>query len=298
LFDVDDRIHDSNKNSWEDAMFYRSILAAAVAAGAITFLSGCASGIHSRGEGNYPDRNEVPIAANFSTTTQLKLQGADHWRRVAADSAENLVKAMRRGGGCLPQTGCATLFVKRPCETTGCNAFSCETAFSKVFFNDFVTALVNLGYPVSTLPAVGATTIEIDIQAVAFAENRPQYRYAGEPVELGPGVWALRDNSSLVDSAGGVALRTTSPDTNWYRAEFAGGPTPRNELVITASAMSPARTYMARDTKVYYTSDSDSAHYFCQGNQAQDSSTRSRTWSVPVKGDCSPGRCIAPEGRR
>lgn len=272
----------------------RIVLAIAVAAS----LAGCAvQGIHSGGQANFPDRNEVPIAANFGTSSQLKLQAAEHWRRVAYDAADNLIKSLQSGGACMPRNGCITLYLRRSCEATGCAPRPCDTTFNRVFFNDFLTALVSLGYQVSTVPAANAAVVDIDIQAIGFSANRPQYRYAGEPVEVGVGVWALRDSSSLIDAQGNSAPRTSGFDTNWFRAEFAGGATPRNELVITVSATSPEKTYLARNTKVYYTSDADAAHYFCAGYAPQELS--SRTWAIPVMGDCSTVRCIeAPGGRR
>jgi len=250
-------------------------------------LAGCATrSIHSAGPGNYPERNEVPIAANFPTSNQLKLQAAEHWRRVAQESAEALVKGLPRGG---------LLHLRRSCNASGCAPRACETTFTRVFHNDFLTALVGLGYQVTEAPAANALIVDVDAQAVAFAPNRPQYRYAGRAVQLGPGLWALGDTSSLIDPQGAEARRTAGWDTNWFRTEFAAGPTPRNELVVTVSAMTPAQAYVARSTRVYYTADADAGHYFCGGQDP----ARARTWTIPVVGECSPGRCVeAAPGRR
>jgi hypothetical protein len=262
-------------------------------------LSACtAPSIHSGGQGLYPERNEVPIASNFQTSAQFKLQAAEHWRRVAYDSAEGLIKSIRSGGACIPKSTCVSLYLRRSCETTGCRPRSCDTTFNQVFFNELLTALVELGYEVSTTPGANAAVVDIDVQAVRFAANRPQYRYAGRPLEVGPGIWALEDATSLVDSQGNAAPRTTGFDANWYRAEFASGATPRNELVITVSAISPQKTYLARNTKVYYTSDADSAHYFCEPTAGEASRPAVTTRTIPVTGDCSAGRCVDVQGRR
>lgn len=106
-------------------------------------------------------------------------------------------------------------------------------------------------------------------------------------MEIAPGVWALRDVTSLIGAEGQPALRTDDPDLNWYRARFAGGRTPQNELVLTVSALAPEGTFAARHTGVYYTADADAAHYACAA-----ASGRGRTWSIPVTGECAPGRCI------
>lgn len=256
---------------------------------AAAMLAGCAveSGLHSGTKGaRHPAANEVPLAANFPTTTQLKLQAAEHWNRVANDTAQALVKSLR--GNSVP------IHVRRTCEASGCAPRPCDTSFNRVFHNELVSALVNAGHRVLSAPAPNAIEVELDIQAVAFAPNRPQYRYAGRAVELGPGVWALRDVTSLVESDGVAAPRTDGADSNWYRAEFAAGRTPRNELVVTASALSPQGTYLARNTAVYYTADADAAHYFCP--DALAAAARTRVWTIPVTGDCSSPRCVQ-EGR-
>ena len=247
-------------------------------------LGGCTvHSIHSGGDQSYPPRNEVPIASNFSTSTQLKLQAAEHWRRVAADTASALVKPVRAG---------TTLYLRRNCDTTGCAPRACDTTFNRVFHNEFLSALVDLGYKVSNEPLANAAVVDIDVQSVAFARNRPQYRYAGEAVEIGPGTWALRDHVSLIDKVGAAAMRTEGTDAHWYRAEFAAGATPRNELVITVSAMAGDKTYLSRSTRVYYTADSDAALYSC------GETSGARTWSIPVSGDCTGPRCLDPDRRR
>lgn len=256
-------------------------------------LGGCGvREIHSGTQGNSPGNNEVPIATNFQTSTQLKLQAAEHWRRIAQDAAQALVKSFRDGGACIPRSGCTTLHLRRACETAGCWAKPCDTVFNRVFFEQFLTALVNLGYQVSVdTPAAAATIVDIDIQAVAFAADRTQYRYAGEPVAIGPGIWALADVTTLVDKDGNAAIRTVGAETNWYRTEFAAGATPRNELVVTVSALSPQKAYVARKTSVYYTSDGDEAHYSCTGG-----SYRGKSWTIPVTGDCTGPRCTQVSG--
>lgn len=257
-------------------------MTAAVAAG----LAGCSvHNIHSGGDKLYPANNEVPVAANFRTSTQLKLQAAEHWRRVANDAAGALVKSLQKG---------SPLYLRRTCETSGCAPRACDTTFNRVFHNEFLSALVGLGYRVSAESVANATVVDVDVQAVAFMRNRPQYRYVGEAVEIGPGTWALRDHVSLIDKVGSAALRTEGHDANWYRAQFAAGVTPRNELVITVSATGVDRTYVARNTRVYYTADSDAGLYACGGEGFQGT----KTWSIPVIGDCTGPRCMDPDRRR
>ncbi len=249
-------------------------------------------GIYSGGNKNVADTSEVPIATNFQTSSQPKLQAAEHWRRAANDSAAGLIKALKDGGACLPKQPCKVLYLRRNCEASGCFPQRCDTIFNRVFFNEFLTALVADGYPVSSGPATDALIVDIDVQPVSFSGPRLQYRYAGEPVHVGPGVWALRDVTTLIDRDGISAVSTSDPDSNWYRTEFAVGETPRSELVLTVSAMSPEKTYIARKTSVYYTADADAALYSC-GPKLNDTPT----WNVPVTGDCSAPRCAEPTQR-
>lgn len=250
-------------------------------------LAGCVSqnDIYSGGTGLHAANSEAPIAANFRASHQLKLQAAEHWRRAAEDAAGALDKSLRKG---------APLYLRRSCETTGCAPQACDTPFNRIFFNEFLTALVGRGHAVTLAPAAGAATVELDLQPIAFASNRPQYRYAGVPVEIGPGVWALGDVATLLDAGGNAAPRTDG-SWNWYRTEFAGGATPRGEVVVTASVMSPERAYVARDTRIYYVADADAGLYSCL---APTPSGRS-TFVIPVVGDCTAPRCEqAPDRRR
>lgn len=261
-------------------------LAIALAAGG---LAACTPTLYSGGQRPHADHTEAPLATNFRAARQPKLQAAQHWGYVARHAADALAKGLKEGGACLPKTGCATLFVKRACETGGCETRPCDTTFNQVFHEELVTALVARGYPVATEPRPDALVVEADVRAVRFAPDRPQYRYAGAPAEIGPGIWALSDVTTLIDKAGAEAVRTRDPDANWYRTEFAGGPTPQNELVVTVSAIGPDKTYLARNTTAYYTADRDAMHYFCAPPNA---SPRGRLYSVPVTGDCSAGRCL------
>ena len=114
---------------------YSISLALTLAAAAA--LGGCAYDIRSGGTGAYPPNNEAPIATNFETSRQLTPQAAEHWRRAANDAAGALVKSFGRG---------TTLYLRRGCETTGCAPQACDTAFNRVFFNEFLTALVDAGH--------------------------------------------------------------------------------------------------------------------------------------------------------
>lgn len=283
---------------------------------AVIGLSGCAVPlIHTAGQDQYPENNEVPVATNFETSLQPKLQATDHWNRVAIHAAEALAESMKLGGVCNPATGCTTLVIERSCTTTGCAPQTCDTPFNRVFHNQFLTALVNLGYKVSDKPVAGGIAVKADVQPVDFGPNRPQFRYAGEKIELGKGVWALQDVVAVIDDeskqfvephvkgwwapAGPYYMGQPRPyffdrpgpyyddrAAHWYRTQFATGETPSTELVVTVSAQRPDGTFAARHTSMYYVADVDRSNYLCSLPEPAP-----KTYRIPVIGDCSDPRC-------
>lgn len=256
-------------------------------------LGGCASNvITTNGPNPYAEHMEAPVATNFHTSLQPKLQAAEHWRRVANDAADALARSLKEGAACIAKTGCQTLYLKRQCDSSGCLPSACETTFNRVFFNEFLTALVGQGYQVSATPVNAAITVDIDVQALSFADNRPQFRYAGRAVELGEGIWALKDVVLVTERNGNPLQPETGNNLNWLRTNFAAGVTPRNELVVSVSALSPEKTYLARNTGIYYTADADASLYFCAGAKQTDP-RRQNIWTIPVTGDCTGARCLS-----
>lgn len=186
--------------------------------------------------------SEAPLATNFPTSKQEKLQAAAHWNRIAQDVARQITRSMPNQ---------SPLYVRQP---------NVETAFARAFHGQLITALLASGHPVMKTPQ-GALQVDIDIQAVAFSANRPQYRYAGAATALGGGLWALYDVGRAVSpgAAGMVALATV--DTlAWFQSEFASGDTPQTEIIVTTS-VTDNNQYVARNTSVYYVADSDKRLY-------------------------------------
>lgn len=275
----------------------RDKLALSTLSVALLALAGCGGlpDLQTRNQAIHATHTEVPLARNFEVSHQLKLQAAEHWQRAANDAAGELVNSLTRGGGCLEQSSCPTLIVVRPCHTKECQPKACDTEFRKVFFNQFVTALVNMGQRVTHDARGPGLRVEMDIQPLRFNENRPQYRFAGEATELGQGVWALRDVAVLKDVEGNLIQPQDVNKLHWNRAQFAAGQTPASEVVITVSAMDVNRTYLARNTSAYYFADSDAKHFFCPDELAQRN-TGLPVSNISVVGDCSDGRCVSQPG--
>lgn len=185
---------------------------------------------------------EAPLATNFPTTTQPKLQAAAHWTVIARDVARQL--SIRMPGR----------------EPIHIRQAAAPSEFERAFTSQLITSLVGFGHPVMKQPE-GAQIVDIDTQIVAFAPSRPQYRYAGAPTTLGANLWAIHEVALHASPGAGTMLALASLDAErWFRAEFATGATPQTEIIITAT-VSDAQQYRVRHTSVYYAADHDIALY-------------------------------------
>lgn len=188
--------------------------------------------------------SEAPLATNFTTSKQAKLQAAAHWNVIAGDVAQQISVGLKD---------------KRPLFV---NQSSVKTAFDRAFTNDLISALVAGGHTVLKSPA-GALSVDVDTQVVQFSPNRPQYKHVGLATALMTGVWALRNVN--LDTAGkvlgtGVAVAAGVDSYAWFQSEFATGKTPQTEIIVTTS-VSDASQYLAHSTSIYYVADADSRMY-------------------------------------
>jgi hypothetical protein len=132
------------------------------------------------------------------------------------------------------------------------------SAFQRALSTQLTTSLVNDGYVVTRSPA-GSLKIDMDVQAVTFTANRPQYRYHGERAVLGTGVWLLSEIEAPAVAA--LAVAGGAWDSyDWFNAQFAPGATPKTEIIVTVSVSDQFR-YVARNTSAYYVADSDRILY-------------------------------------
>ncbi|MBK6401254.1 MAG: hypothetical protein IPP18_01295 [Rhodocyclaceae bacterium] len=193
---------------------------------------------------------ETPVASNFKTATQPKLQAGQHWIAIADDTGRAIVEMLRRRAPCGPGVDKCSLVQVRPPTPM--------TEFGRAFHGQIVTTLVQQKVQVARA-ADAELTVDIDVQPVMFTANRPQYRHAGVPVELGPGIWALRDVATPVP-VGASATPPAQDALHWFRAEFAAGQTPQAEILVTVS-VADAKRYLARATSAYYIADTDKRLY-------------------------------------
>lgn len=194
--------------------------------------------------------SEAPIAGNFKTTAQPKLQAGQHWIAIADDTGRAIADMLRKRAPCGPgMDKCSLVHVRPPTPMT---------EFGRAFHGQIVTTLVQQKVQVAR-SADAEFVVDIDVQPVLFSANRPQYRHAGVPVELGPGIWALRDVATPVPVSASVTPPTHDA-LHWFRSEFAAGQTPQAEILVTVS-VGDARRYLARATSAYYIADTDKRLY-------------------------------------
>lgn len=184
----------------------------------------------------------APVATNFPSTQQAKLQAAAHWGVIARHMVKELGPTLK--------VNARRAFYVAPMQ---------GSTFSKAAATHLVTALVNEGYAVVKNPEPGVLKLELDTQVVAFSAKRPQYKFAGERTALVAGAWVLTGIDHTIEWLASAAIATEDA-YSWFRSQFATGATPRTEIVVTLSVADEQR-YYARTTSVYYTVDEDRALY-------------------------------------
>ncbi|WP_349568873.1 hypothetical protein [Azotobacter salinestris] len=192
-------------------------------------LSGCAR--HS----------ETPIATNFEYQKQLKMQAASHWQLIAQDTAKKLM---------------AQVPERRPLHVL---QTSRQSPFEQAFNQQLIASLLAAGYPLMKKGAShnGALVVEVSAVPIPFSPNRKQYKTTGGLTMLASGLWVLESiYDDVSPGAAAVAAAAAVDASSWLRSEFASGPTPRTELVVTTNISSDER-YYAQTTNAYYTSDGD-----------------------------------------
>ncbi|WP_119155197.1 hypothetical protein [Caldimonas tepidiphila] len=192
--------------------------------------------------------SETPIATNFGTTKQQKLQAAAHWNVIAKDLARQLTDK-------LPANSRLHVRTSAPIE---------GSAFERAFAVQLTTALVQSGHQVLKAPDAGVLLVEVDTQAVPFSPSRAKYHAAGQLTALGTGLYALYEVAERASAGVAAALAVLVHDSlQASGSELASGDTPQTEIIVTAS-ISDTSKYLARITTAYYVADKDRTLYESQ----------------------------------
>ena len=197
----------------------------------------------------------APLATNYPSSTQAKAQAAAHWMAITSHIEKELLPTLKGAPN-------RRLYV----------AHGQASAFNQALRGQLITALVNHGQVVAK-QADGALTVDIDTQVVEFSRNRPQYKFNGERSALAAGAWVITGIEHSNAWLATVAIAGHDA-YSWFHSQFAPGPTPKTEIIVTVS-VSDAQRYIARSTSVYYVTDSDRSLY-----GAADGRPTSKTFMV------------------
>lgn len=169
--------------------------------------------------------NQVPVAENFSTTTQKKLRAPHHWDVIANDIVNETVNALKYNDA----------FNYRPVFVESGQTES--TSFNRAFRNFIITGLVNNGISVTENPNQ-AIIVKYDTQIVKHRVGR---KYS-----------PLLSNV-LVSRK--VYEPGRSADFGATASSLTDGPTD-TELIVNTSIIEDNNYYM-RKSSVYYIDGED-----------------------------------------
>lgn len=182
----------------------------------------------------------IPVAENFSYTTQLKVRSAGHWDAVARHVVSRTLERFGTGADANQP-----MQVRLPAQ---------PSAFDRAFRELLITRLVNQGKTVVDSDDA-PLKISYEAQVVRHNSDRPHFIpglftavTAGVYVAHYLGVHAHED-AAMVGGLGLAALADVA------RSQYSGGPT-HTEVILTTTIMQGDR-YLARNTDVYYVEDSD-----------------------------------------
>ena len=188
-----------------------------------------------------PMYSETPIAKNFATSHQEKLQAASHWAIITQDLSRRLQEGLANK---VRKTQAVYVSTKEPSE------------FNQAVVAELISSLVAKNYSVVKTPK-NAIKIDVSTQVLSFSAKRIQAHRIGIPTFITAGLWALSESNQSVTPSGLASTFFIGSDVETYvDNDHAKGPTPKTEIIINLSAFNGDR-YLATSTSTYYVSDTD-----------------------------------------
>jgi len=194
---------------------------------------------------------ESPLATNFETSKQKKLQAASHWKIISEDLAKSVVEKIGLKN---------SIYISKPNN---------DLKFEKSMHKLLITSLVNKGMNVSIKRTSKDILVNLDVEAIKFTKDRGTLdKSAGVLTLLAAGLWSMNGiyesgsggNLGPAAAAGGTVLAVGTDVYKWYNSEYASGPIPQNEIIITISAQKNNH-YLANYNNIYYVTDDDENLY-------------------------------------
>jgi len=184
---------------------------------------------------------ESPIATNFKTTEQHKLQSLYHWKVIANDIAKNISVKFKSDNIYLNLTN--------------------NTTFKKTFNNLLRDSLINKGYNIVLNPIDANLTIDYDINVVKFdSRHSPINRdNVGEYTLLGTaasGGILITKHTVATDAAAGAAFIAGVGMDIYNYFNSIKTTTSIYEISITLNIKNN-KQYVGSVNRVYYIADKD-----------------------------------------
>lgn len=190
---------------------------------------------------------EAPVATNFEASEQQKFQSARHWQVIADDTVAQLLQTLPSGKN--------ALYIPMSGE---------DSKFQRAFKQQMMSRLISKGYPVMKSPVNAALTLDVNTDYVRWTKRADRDPVLGEITALTSGLWVLRNIYRHTSPGAAMIGAAVSADAYFaYNSQFANGPRPKHELVVSVTASDSSR-YYANTTNVYYTTERDFHNYASQ----------------------------------
>lgn len=184
--------------------------------------------------------SEVPIAKNFPTTSQEKLQAASHWGLITNDLSKNIQANMA-----------GKVDKNQPLYVSAKNA----SPFNQAVVAELIASLVADGYLIVKNPE-NTVKVDVDTQVLEFSPHRLQAQRVGILTGIATGVWAFSEATHITAAGVATGLIAGSEAYVYMNSDRASGATPKSEIIINVS-VSDTNRYIAVSRGTYYVADTD-----------------------------------------
>lgn len=184
--------------------------------------------------------SEVPVAKNFPTTSQEKLQAASHWGLIANDLSKKIQANMA-----------SKVDKNQPLYVSSKDT----SPFNQAVVAELISSLVADGYLIVKHPA-DTVKVDVDTQVLSFSANRLQAKKVGMLTAITTGLWASAEIGSITGAGIATGVIAGAEALTYMNSDRAYGATPKSEIIINV-AVSDANHYIAVTRSTYYVSDTD-----------------------------------------
>lgn len=188
--------------------------------------------------------SEVPIAANFKTSNQEKLQAASHWNLIAEDLSQKLQANMAQ-----------KVDKSNPIYISASN----HAPFNQAVVDELISSLISNDYNVVKQPN-GAIKVDVNTQVLQFSPDRLQAKSIGIPTLITAGLWTSAEIGSITGAGVATAAIAGSEALAYMNSDRASGSTPKTEIIVSIT-VSNETNYIAKSRGTYYVADTDTWLY-------------------------------------